>query len=64
MRDEIIEICADALRGQGFPEADAAGLTRDPRLAKAALALLRDCRPMPVVLGVIAELERVAGTDS
>ncbi len=64
MRDEIIEICADALRDQGFPDADAAGLMRDPRLAKAGLALLRDCRPLPVVLEVIAELERIAETGA
>ena len=64
MRDEIIEICADALRDPGFPDADAAGLMRDPQLAKAALALLGDCRPLPVVLDVIADLKLIAETGS
>ncbi len=59
MRDEIVEICAEAMRDQGYPEATVASVRRDPRHAAAALAMLRDCRPMPVVLEVIAELEAV-----
>jgi hypothetical protein len=60
MRDEIVEICADALRGQGYPDADVASVLCNPAHAAAAIALLKDCRPLPVVLDVIAELEPVA----
>ncbi len=60
MRDEIIEICAEAMRGQGHPDATAAAVRCDPRLASAAIAMLKDCRPMPVILEVIAELEAIA----
>lgn len=61
MRAEIVEICAEALRGNGFADASADTIGRDPALASAAVALLRDCRPLPVVLELIAELEAVAG---
>jgi hypothetical protein len=61
MRAEIVEICAEALRGNGFADASAEAIARDPRLATAALELLRDCRPLPVVRDLIAELEAVAG---
>lgn len=54
-----MEICAEALRGQGHPGATPAAILADAELAKAAAALLRDCRPMPVVLELIAELDAV-----
>jgi hypothetical protein len=59
MREEIVEMCAQALRGQGHPGATSEGILSDAALAKAAAALLRDCRPMPVVLDLIAELDSV-----
>jgi hypothetical protein len=64
MREEIVEICAEALREQGHPGATPAGILRDAELARAAAALLRDCRPMPVVLELIAELDTVGGGRS
>ena len=56
-----MEICAEALRAQGHPGATPAGILRDAELARAAASLLRDCRPMPVVLELIAELDAVGG---
>ncbi|MCA3248044.1 MAG: hypothetical protein ACKOEE_17025 [Tagaea sp.] len=64
MREEIVEICAEALRDQGHPEATAEGILRDAVLARAAAGLLRDCRPMPVVLDLIAELDAIAGSGA
>ncbi len=61
MRAEIVEICAEALRGNGMAAASAETIRRDPAIAAAALDLLRDCRPLPVVRDLIAELEAVAG---
>lgn len=60
MRAEIVEMCAEALRGNGFPAASAEAISSDRALAKAAIELLRDCRPLPVVLELIADLEAVA----
>lgn len=54
-----MEICAEALRDQGHPGATPEGILTDAALAKAAAAMLRDCRPMPVVLELIAELDAV-----
>lgn len=56
-----MEICAEALRDQGHPDATPERVLRDADLARAAAALLRDCRPMPVVLELIAELDAVGG---
>jgi hypothetical protein len=60
MRDEILDICAQTLREQGHASADAAAMFSQPALAAAAVELLRDCRPMPVIVDLIAELETVA----
>lgn len=57
MRDEIVAICVEALRESGYPDADADAIWRDPALRRAFLALLRDCRPLPVIQELIAELE-------
>lgn len=61
MRDEIIDICVETLRTQGFPNASADAVLHDPALASAAVELLRDCRPMPVIVALIDELEAVGG---
>ena len=62
MRAEILDICLETLRVQGFPEASAHSVLHDPALAAAAVELLRDCRPMPVIVALIYELEAVART--
>jgi hypothetical protein len=59
MRAEIVRICADALRDQGHGDATEAVLLSDPRLAAAALRLLEDCRPLPVVVDLMDELRRI-----
>ena len=60
MRDEILEICAETLRREGHAAATGAALFEDRTLAAAAVALLRDCRPMPVIVDLIAELDAVS----
>jgi hypothetical protein len=63
MREEIVEICAEALREQGHPGATPEAILADAGLARAAAALLRDCRPMPVVIELIAELDAVGAKE-
>ena len=57
MRDAIIAMCLEAIQRNGHPQATRETLRRDPAHAAAALALLRDCRPLPVIRDLIAELE-------
>jgi hypothetical protein len=59
MRSEIVRICVDALHGQGLQGATEASLLADPEHAAAAVRLLEDCRPLPVVLALIDELRSV-----
>jgi len=49
MREEIVRILLEALRKQGHPEADAQAVRQNPDVRQAFLALLDDCRPLPVV---------------
>jgi hypothetical protein len=59
MRAEIVRICVDALREQGFAGVSEATLLADAAHAAAAIRLLEDCRPLPVVLALIDELRTV-----
>lgn len=56
MRDEIIVLLVEALNRQGYPDLDAATIRTRPEHRDAALDLLGDCRPLPVVHALIAEL--------
>jgi len=58
MRVEIVRICAEALRDQGHGDVTEAALLSEPRFAAAALRLLEDCRPLPVIVGLMDELRR------
>ncbi|MEO8713784.1 MAG: hypothetical protein ABI369_02095 [Acetobacteraceae bacterium] len=56
MREQVIEIIVDALQRQGIP-----GMTRDSVRIDAAhreafLAMLDDCRPLPVILALKQDL--------
>jgi hypothetical protein len=57
MRDEIMSMCVEVLRRTGYPEASPESAKNDPEHAAAVLALLKDCRPLPVVQDLIDELE-------
>ena len=57
MREAILELCVEALRRNGHPGASAGSLRRAPAERAAALELLRACRPLPVILELIRELE-------
>jgi hypothetical protein len=56
MRDEVIDICVEALRAQG-ERVDRDTIMTDPRLAALFLDLLRDCRPLPVITTLAREVE-------
>ncbi|MBL8834031.1 MAG: hypothetical protein JNL71_16695 [Rhodospirillales bacterium] len=62
MRGEIVRICVDALREQGVPGVSETSVLADPCHAAAAVRLLEDCRPLPVVLALIDELRSVRAT--
>lgn len=57
MREAIVDMCVAVLRTTEFPDADARSVFEKPAHAAAFLDLLRDCRPLPVVRDLIAEIE-------
>lgn len=57
MREEILTMVVEALNKQGFPTLTRASIAGDPAHREAALDMLRDCRPMPIVRALIAEIE-------
>jgi hypothetical protein len=57
MRAEITQICIEALRRAGHPDATAESVRTEPGQRAAFLELLRACRPLPVIGEMIAELE-------
>ena len=50
MRGELIEIVLDALQRQGYPEMTRASVIANPAHRAAFVAMLEDCRPMPIVI--------------
>ncbi len=60
MRQEIMTMVVEALNRQGYPDLTPETLAREPAHKAAVLDMLRDCRPMPVVLQLIEDVERDA----
>lgn len=60
MRQEIMTMVVEALNRQGYPDLSLQTLAREPAHKAAVLDMLRDCRPMPVVLQLIEDVERGA----
>ena len=56
MRSEVIEIVLDALNRQGWPSMTRDSAVADPAHRAAFLAMLEDCRPMPIILSIKADL--------
>jgi len=57
MRAQILTICVERLRQDGLADATPASVLARPDHAARLLPLLRDCRPLPVILSLIAEAE-------
>jgi hypothetical protein len=60
MRQEIVTMVVEALNRQGHPDLSPETLPHNPTHKAAVLDMLRDCRPMPVVLQLISDVERDA----
>lgn len=58
MDREILAMAIEALNKQGHPDITLESAQSDPTHRALVIDILRDCRPMPVVLDVIARLER------
>jgi len=57
IEEEILRIVIEALHAQGYPYLDIESLRSDPQHREAALDMLRDCRPLPVIRDLIARIE-------
>lgn len=57
MRDEILVMAVEALNKQGFPDLDQDTMWSRPEHRDVVIELLGDCRPLPIVKELIAELK-------
>ncbi len=57
MEQAILDIVVSALNKQGYPGLDVDSLRADAAHREAALDMLRDCRPLPVVRQLIEKME-------
>ena len=52
MREQVVEIVIDALNQQGFPTMSRETVRTDPVHRDAFLAMLDDCRPLPIIVAL------------
>ncbi|MBL4758370.1 MAG: hypothetical protein JKY32_12280 [Rhizobiales bacterium] len=57
MRHEIIVMAVEAANKQGYPDVDDQSIWSNKEHRELMLDYLRDCRPLPVILELIAEFE-------
>lgn len=57
MREEIVRMVVEALNDQGLPELDLDSVRTNPAHRDAFIGMLKDCRPMPVVVQLIQDTE-------
>ncbi|MCR9127818.1 MAG: hypothetical protein NXH82_17105 [Rhodobacteraceae bacterium] len=58
MRHEIIVMSVEAANRQGHPDVTRETIWTRPDHRDLMLEYLRDCRPLPIILELISELER------
>jgi hypothetical protein len=58
MREQVVDIILDALNRQGFPNMSRESLRSDTAHRAAFLAMLDDCRPLPIILQIKSELRQ------
>ena len=56
MREQLIEIVLDALRAQHYPDATRHSVQHNDAHRQAFLALLDDCRPLPIIRTIRRDL--------
>lgn len=57
MEAQILKVVIDALNNQGYPGLSADSLRNNSQHRAAAIDMLRDCRPMPVIRSMIEKIE-------
>lgn len=57
MEAQILKVVIDALNDQGYPGLSPESLRDNPDHRAAAVDMLRDCRPMPVIRSMIEKIE-------
>jgi hypothetical protein len=57
METLILKVVIDALNGQGYPGLNPESLRTNAEHRDAAIDMLRDCRPMPVIRSMIEKIE-------
>ena len=57
MESHILNVVIDALNDQGYPGLSPQSLRDNPEHRAAAVDMLRDCRPMPVIRCMIEKIE-------
>lgn len=57
MQEEIVEMAVEALNAQGYADLTVDTVNRNPVHRAAFVTLLRDCRPLPVILELIEDAE-------
>ncbi len=57
MEEEILRIVIEALNRQGYPDLTVDTLATEAAHRDAAIDMLRDCRPLPVIRDLIGKLE-------
>lgn len=57
MRHEIIVMAVQALNRQGYPDLNADTIWTRPQHRDVTVELLEDCRPLPIIKELIADLQ-------
>ena len=57
MRREILTMLVEALEKQGYPGISSRSIADDPAHRDAALDMLGDCRPLPVIKDLMQDIE-------
>ncbi|MDF1750143.1 MAG: hypothetical protein P1V34_14835 [Alphaproteobacteria bacterium] len=57
MDQEILTMVVEALQKQGYPDATPESIFGNSQHRAAAIEMLKDCRPMPVILSLIDTLQ-------
>jgi hypothetical protein len=57
LEGEILKVVIDALNRQGYPDLNPESLETNDEHRAAAVEMLKDCRPLPVILSLIDRIE-------